>query len=192
MNARDDEMEPEETEPGAAAVMPVDAVELRELRFVDDGTVPNNPDLPVLLMRAAVAAGASPEAIAVRLEASGWGGTWVWQVFPYHHYHPNAHEALVVATGRAELMLGGPRGERVAVGAGDVVVLPAGTGHRQLKASADFAVVGAYPPGQEATETVRAERPHGGAVLRRIAAVARPRTDPVHGADGPLIRTWSG
>ena len=179
------------TEPDAAAVTPVDEVEVRLLRFADDGTVPNNPDLPALLMRGAIAADASPEAIAPRLEASGWGGTWVWRVFPYHHYHPNAHEALAVAAGRTELMLGGPRGERVAVGAGDVVVLPVGTGHRQIEASADFAVVGAYPPGQEDVETVRAERPHGRAVLERIAAVAQPRTDPVHGADGPLTRAWS-
>ena len=83
MSARDDEAGPD-----AAAVTPADAVELRALRFADDGTVPNNPVLPMLLMRGAIAPGASPEAIAVRLEASGWGGTWVWRVFPYHHYHP--------------------------------------------------------------------------------------------------------
>ena len=186
MSARDDEARPR-----AAAVTPADAVEVRALRFGDDGTVPNNPVLPALLMRGAIVPGTSPEAIAVRLEASGWGSTWVWRVFPYHHYHPNAHEALAVAAGYAGLMLGGPRGERVAVSVGDVVVLPAGTGHCQLEASADFAVVGAYPPGQEDYETVRAEQPHGGEVLRRIAAVARPRTDLVHGANGPLTRAWS-
>ena len=178
--------------PAAAAVTPMGAVELRELRLAGDGTVPNNPDLPVLLMSGAIAPGASAEAIAVRLEASGWGGTWVWRVFPYHHYHPNAHEALAVAAGRAELMLGGPGGERVEVGAGDVVVLPAGTGHRQIEASADFQVVGAYPPGQEAYETVRAEQPHDPTTLDRIAAVARPRTDPIYGADGPLMQASSG
>ena len=102
MSARDDG-----AGPAAAAVTPADAVELRELRFAGDGTVPNNPDLPVLLMRGAIAPGASAEAVAARLEASGWGGTWVWRVFPYHYYHPNAHEALAVAAGRAELMLGG-------------------------------------------------------------------------------------
>ena len=185
VNAPDDD-----AAPGAAVVTPMS--EVQALRFAEDGTVPNNPVLPALLMRGAIAPGASAEAIAVRLEASGWGGTWVWRVFPYHHYHPNAHEALVVAMGRAALMLGGPRGERVAVGAGDVVVLPAGTGHRQLEASADFAVVGAYPLGQEACETVRAEQPHDPTTLKRIAAVPRPRTDPVHGAGGPLIRAWSG
>lgn len=186
MSTRDDE-----TEPDAAAVTPVDEVEVHVLRFTGDGTVPNNPTLPALLMRGAIAAGASPEAIAARLEASGWGGTWVWRVFPYHHYHPNAHEALAVAVGRAELMLGGPRGERVTVSAGDVIVLPAGTGHCQIDASPDFQVCGAYPPGQEDHETVRAERPHEAAVLGRIAAVARPRTDPVFGGDGPLMRSWS-
>lgn len=50
-----------------------------------------------------------------RLEANGWGGTWVWQVFAYHHYHPNAHEALAVVSGHAELMLGGRKGQRVSV-----------------------------------------------------------------------------
>ena len=71
-------------------------------------------------------------------------------------------------------------------------MLPAGTGHRQLEASADFAVVGAYPPGQEAYETVRAEQPHDPTTLDQIAAVARPRTDPIYGADGPLMQASSG
>ena len=106
--AEPDERGPDKTAPGAAAVTPMGEVELRELRFAGDGTVPNNPDPPDLLMRGAIAPGASAEAIAVRLAASGWGGTWVWRVFPYHHYHPNAHEALAVAAGRAELTLGGP------------------------------------------------------------------------------------
>ena len=177
--------------PDAAAVTPVGEVELRALRLADDGTVTSNPDLPVLLMRGAIAPSASAEAIAALLESSGWGGVWIWRVFPYHHYHPDAYEALAVAAGRTELMLGGPGGELVAVGTGDVVVLPAGTGHGQIEASAGFAVVGAYPPGQEGCETVRAERPHSPATLERIAAVARPRTDPIHGADGPLMQAWS-
>ena len=176
---------------GVAATTPTDAVEIRTWRFADDGTVPNNPDLPAVVMRGAIEPGATPDAVTARLRAAGWGGTWVWQVFPYHHYHPNAHEALAVAAGRATLMLGGSGGARVTVAAGDVVVLPAGTGHCQVEASAEFQVCGAYPPGQEDYGTVRAERPHDDAVRRRIAAVARPRTDPIYGADGPLLRAWA-
>ncbi len=181
-----------EAQDSAAAVTPRAGIEIRRFRFADDGTVPNNPDLPVLVMRGALCAGASAYAVKARLEASGWGGTWVWKVFDYHHYHPDAHEALAVASGRAVLMLGGSQGEQVSVTAGDVIVLPAGTGHRQIEASRDFQVCGAYPPGQENFETIRGERPHDGAVLDRIAGVARPRTDPVYGADGPLLDAWAG
>ena len=61
--------------PDAPAVTPVDVVEVRLLRFADDGTVPNNPDLPVVLMRGAIAPGASAESITARLEANDWGGS---------------------------------------------------------------------------------------------------------------------
>ncbi|PZX17007.1 uncharacterized protein YjlB [Palleronia aestuarii] len=175
-----------------ARVMPETEVRV-ETRHLDGGeAVPNNPDLPVLVLRGALDAGAGPEAVTARLEKSGWGGTWVWGVFEYHHYHPNAHEALAVASGHALLMLGGPEGRTVEVSAGDVLVLPAGTGHCQIEASGDFRVCGAYPPGQEDYGTIQAEEPPDPSVRDRIAAVPLPRTDPVHGGTGPLLDAWGG
>ncbi len=52
---------------------------------------------------------------------------------------------LGIARGRATVEFGGPRAARLSVEAGDVVVLPAGTGHRRIEASGDLLVVGAYP-----------------------------------------------
>ncbi|WOI57856.1 cupin domain-containing protein [Palleronia sp. LCG004] len=169
---------------------PAAEIEVETFDFEDDGTVPNNPELPVVLMRAALGQGGASASVERHLQNNGWGGTWTWRVFDYHHFHPNAHEVLAVARGQAVLALGGPSGARVEIRAGDVVVLPAGTGHKQIEASDDFEICGAYPPGQEGYETIRADGPHDGAVADRIAAVARPATCPVHGADGPLMRVW--
>lgn len=161
----------------------------RALRFGDAGGVPNNPNLPVLIYPGAVPGDAS--AIADRFRANGWGGTWAWTVFDYHHYHPASHEVLGVASGRAELMLGGPEGTIVEVSAGDVVVLPAGTGHRRVTSSPDFQVVGAYPHGQEDPEIVHAPDGRRADHLARIARTPLPESDPVSGGPGPLLSAWT-
>jgi uncharacterized protein YjlB len=158
-------------------------------RFEDDGEIPNNPRLPALLYRGLTTVAGDPAACERLFAGHGWGGLWRDGIYPFHHYHSTAHEALGVAAGRALVLLGGPRGERVELQAGDVVVLPAGTGHRNLGASDDLLVVGAYPPGQrwDLRRGDPADRP---AVLANIAAVPLPTTDPVFGADGPLVALW--
>ena len=72
---------------------------------------------------------------------------------------------------------------------GDVAILPAGTGHQCLKATDDFSVVGAYPPGAKMQVTRPTPENHAKA-LKTIPAVKLPKTDPVRGADGPLVTLW--
>ena len=162
------------------------------LHFPANGAVPNNPLLPAVLLHGALPPSFGPDAILDRYRANGWTGLWTWTVFDYHHYHPASHEALTVASGSADLILGGPGCREIPVSSGDVLVLPAGTGHCRLAATGDFTVCGAYPPGQQNPEIVRAE----GSVLRSgdfkaVAATALPWSDPIHGAHGPLMSAWT-
>lgn len=149
------------------------------------GTAMPNSPLPVLLYRGALPAEAGDFDQLFR--SNGWTGIWHDGVFDFDHYHSNAHEVLGVGRGNARLQLGGDEGRPVDVVAGDCLVLPAGTGHRRVSASGDFEMIGGYPPGQEHYDICRERDP---ATFDRIAEVPLPPTDPVRGADGPLLLLW--
>lgn len=156
-------------------------------RFEDDGSIPNNPYFPVLLYRQVFD---EADGIQETFEHNGWGNSWVNGVFDYHHYHSNTHEVLGVKSGRATVQLGGATGDLVSLNAGDVLILPAGTGHRRLEASDDFEIVGAYPEGRD-YDTLTGnpeERPDN---INRIDRVDKPTTDPVFGTTGPLHDQWT-
>lgn len=162
---------------------------LRVERFFDDGTYPNSL-LPLLFYEAALPRGAAtPEAMEALFAACGWPPAWRASVFTYHHYHSTAHEALGVVRGSARLLLGGPEGREFEVEPGDVIVIPAGVAHRRLDSSADFLVVGCYPPGQD-WDLRRGEAGDRPAADRNIERVPVPSTDPVGGAGGPLLTHW--
>ena len=163
-----------------------------QLRFPPSGGVPNNPVLPVVLRHGITAITDDPAACEQLFESNGWGGTWRNGIFSYHHFHSDAHEALGIVSGEATVLLGGPDGTEVTLRAGDVVVLPAGTGHKRLASSDDLLVVGAYPAGQEHFDLRRAERGELDEVTRNVAAVPLPKSDPVGGEDGPLVAIWGG
>jgi hypothetical protein len=86
------------------------------------------------------------------------------------------------------VQFGGPKGRTLILKAGDVAILPTGTGHQCLKASGDFLVVGAYPPTR--TFDICTTPEDRKKALVTIPKVAHPREDPVYGAKGPLMRTW--
>jgi len=160
--------------------------------FADDGSVPNNPRLPFVVYRRAVDLSGTPDPEDV-IEGvfldNAWGDLWRNGIFPYVHYHSMIHEGLGVARGRARVRFGGNQGEELEIAAGDVAVLPAGTGHQCLWASPDLLVIGAYPKSGR-YDLCRGSKAERERALKTILKVPLPETDPVYGADGPLMRLW--
>jgi uncharacterized protein YjlB len=161
-----------------------------QFRLEPSGAMPNHPRWPVILHRRAVegtgeAAAAAFEALFAR---NGWPPQWRDGIYAFDHYHTRGHEALGCARGTALVLLGGPGGREVDLAPGDVAVLPAGTGHRRLSASADFLVVGAYPPGQHADIC---REPATAEMLARIRDLPAPASDPVEGAAGGAATLWT-
>jgi uncharacterized protein YjlB len=172
------------------------------LEFADDGAIPNHPRFPALLYRGVDEAANGPASSAERTRKAklvwpdacealfarnGWEPRWRAGVYPFHHFHSTAHEALGVVSGTATLRLGGPGGQDVQLRAGDVVVLPAGTGHKRESGDPDFLVVGAYPPGQ-AWDLRRGDPAEHDEVVANIERVPDPESDPV---GGPLTELWT-
>jgi len=158
--------------------------------FEDDGLVPNNI-IPFLVYQGAVKLDPKTpeETIEGLFGRNGWGGMWRNGVYDFLHYHSTVHEVLGVARGSARVRFGGDHGQVLEIRAGDVAILPAGTGHQKLMASDDFLVIGAYPPGSK-MEITRATPENHAKALKTIPQVVVPVSDPVMGRDGPLVRLW--
>lgn len=176
---------------GHSMLNPPDALTIEEHFFADDGRVPNNPSLPLIVYRGALETGPRCAADCETLFAhNGWGGAWRNGIYAHHHYHSTAHEVLGIAAGSVRVRLGGEDGTTVELHAGDVVVIPAGVAHKNEGASPDLVVVGAYPGGKSPDMCSPAAQQRERA-LQNVREVPLPASDPVYGKPGPLTERWS-
>ncbi len=158
----------------------------------ENDTFPNNNSLELCIIKQAFPPDAVNlvELIEQCFQKNGWPPAWRNGLYDMHHYHSTAHEALGVYSGWVEACFGGPGGIVQTASAGDVIIIPAGVSHKNIKQSANFKVVGAYPEGQPWNMRYGrpGERPQ---VDEEINQVALPQSDPVHGTDGPLMKIWN-
>ena len=171
--------------------MMIQSPEIISELLTDDGTFPNNGKLPLMVYKSAIPIPTYNPAGVVEaiFQKNGWGGTWRNGIYPFHHYHSTAHEALGIYSGSVTVQLGGPNGIVLNANVGDVIIIPAGVAHRNLGSSTDFGCVGAYPPDQswDMNYGKPSERPKAD---QTIAKVPLPASDPIYGENGPLIKNW--
>jgi uncharacterized protein YjlB len=156
--------------------------------FKDDGAIPNNA-LPLLLYKGGFTSNASASKMMEHFAANKWTNSWDNGVYPFHHYHSTSHEVLGIYSGSALLHMGGDKGKRIQVEAGDVIIIPAGVAHKNLGASSDFAVVGAYPDGRD-WDLLKGEKGERPKADKNIAALPIPSLDPLLGKDSGLVKIW--
>lgn len=168
----------------------MDDIELHTLN--DDGMIPNNTLLPLVVYRRALDLGGGDREERVRelFRVHGWENSWVNGIYAYQHYHSTAHEVLGIARGVARVKLGGPQGITTDVEAGDAILIPAGVAHCLIE-SESLSVVGAYPKGQD-WDLCRPNEQDRERALRNIPLVPLPENDPVFGAEGPVHDHWRG
>jgi uncharacterized protein YjlB len=159
--------------------------------FPDDGIIPNSK-LPLIVYKNAFSQRGSDGAswLEDHFEVNNWSNSWRNGVFSYHHYHSISHEVLGIYEGSATLLLGGEKGKQIEVQAGDILIIPVGLGHKNLKSSKDFAVVGAYPDGMD-YDVLRGkpdERPRADV---NIAKIPVPDSDPLLGKREGLVIIWN-
>jgi uncharacterized protein YjlB len=171
------------------SVMKNEIVQPEKFYFKDDGKIPNSKH-PLLLYRNAFeergAAGAAY--LEQKFASNDWSNSWRNGIFSYHHYHSISHEVLGIYKGTVLVHLGGESGEKVRLNAGDIVIIPAGVGHKNLE-SDSLGVVGAYPGGMDydIKKGEDGDRPGADA---NIAAVPFPKFDPFLGDKGGLKELW--
>jgi|SRR6185503_45072 len=162
-------------------------MEPEKYHFKDDGKIPNSK-YPVLLYRSAfeLRGNDGAEWLEKRFAEHNWANSWRNGVYSFHHYHSNTHEVLGVYAGSALLQLGGERGEKIEVTAGDILIIPAGVGHKNMS-SEGLGIVGAYPDGRDwdVKKGLPGERP---TVDENIAKLPIPAADPLWGKN--LAQIW--
>lgn len=154
--------------------------------FEDNGSIPNNPRFPLTIYPDILE---DKDDVVAIFASNKWLGAWRDSIFTYHHYHSNSHEVLAVVSGSASVHMGGPQGEIIDINKGDVMVIPAGVGHKRLSSSEDFAVIGAYPNGNDYNLCREGDTDYE-ARKEEIRQTPLPQTDPLFGEDSFLLQQW--
>lgn len=146
---------------------------------------------PLLIYHGAFVSPISPASIESHVHDIGVvTPQWRYTMYSTTHFHSTTHEVLCVSNGRARLCFGGednPGRVEPVVQKGDVMVVPAGVGHRLLEdLGGGFEMVGCYPPGRQWDMCYGREDEEG--KVQGIEELGWFDRDPIFGDNGPALQ----
>lgn len=118
---------------------------------------------------------------------------WRYTMYSTTHFHSTTHEVLAIASGAARCCFGGegnPGRVEPVLRKGDVVVVPAGVGHRLLEdLEGGFEMVGSYPSGGKGWDMCYGGEKEGEEreKVGGISGLGWFERDPVYGEEGPVL-----
>lgn len=150
-----------------------------------DGPFPNNEKWPLLIYKGHLK-NKTAEEIEEILQKNDWTNGWRDAIYDFHHYHSNTHEVLCVYQGHAKVQFGGPNGLILEIEKGDVIIIPVGLSHKCIHQFDSFSCIGMYPTNEKWDMNYgKPEEDHP------LKDVPLPKTDPIYGKEGPLLKLWT-
>jgi uncharacterized protein YjlB len=178
--------------PSSASLTGLASLKVSKYFIPSHNLIPNSSILhqPLFIYHSAFARDVSASAIEEHLKSVGVvAPQWRYTMYTTTHFHSTTHEVLCVSNGKAKLLFGGERNpENVEVVAeqGDVMVLPAGIGHRLLDdLDGGFEMVGSYPTGCNWDMCYGKEGEE--AKIESIKKLKWFQKDPIYGDEGPVL-----
>jgi uncharacterized protein YjlB len=113
---------------------------------------------------------------------------WRYTMYSDTHFHSTTHEVLCIASGSAKCCFGGEENEgriEPVLEKGDVVIVPAGVGHRLLEDYGGFQMVGSYPKGKNWDMCYG--RSGEEEKVKGIKSLRWFERDPIYGDEGPTL-----
>ncbi|OCT53388.1 hypothetical protein CLCR_10898 [Cladophialophora carrionii] len=172
------------------AITPLSALRVSRHQIPAYQRIPNTSiQRKPLMIYHGVFSNSAPSSVESHLRSIGVvSPQWTYTMFSETHFHSNTHEVLSVVAGSAKCCFGGEENEgRVepVLSQGDVVIVPAGVGHRLLEDYGGFQMVGSYPTGK--TWDMCYGKAGEEQQVKQIETLGWFKRDPVYGDDGPSL-----
>ena len=177
-------------------ITPLGKLSVKRYQILAHGLIPNTAiqNRPVYLYNSVFPMNSTAGDIESHLRSQGIvQPQWRYTMYNETHFHSNTHEVLCVSTGAARLCFGGednPGKVERGVKKGDVIILPAGVGHRLLEdLTGDFDMVGSYPVGGPRWDMCYGREGEE----EKIKGIERLKwfdRDPIYGDKGPVVESY--